>query len=99
MDFVFEKYYRMPPSGRETIKTAWRIEYYSQVLRNGSSWDDDYPDWEWESTYDEYGSLDIASKKFSKFYPTSDAPIAFLEEVKYDKYGEVDSVEVFDEKP
>lgn len=99
MAWVFEKYYLVEPSGEDVAnKTIWRVEYCSQVLRSGS-WDDDFPDWGWESTYDEFDSLNDAKRKFKKFKPTDDTPCAYLEEVKYNKYGQIDSIEVFDENP
>jgi hypothetical protein len=99
MAWVFEKYYLAEPSGEDVAnKTTWRVEYCSQVLYSGS-WDDDYPDWGWESTYDEFGSLNDAERKFKKFEPTDDTPFAYLEEVKYNKYEQIDSIEVLDENP
>ena len=78
------------------MKEMFEIERNYQVLKSGS-WDEKYPDWDWETKSERYGKLAEALSAFNNLTPTSDCPIIRLCRIWINRYGQIEDRDLLDE--
>lgn len=80
----------------EVVKVVYEVEFIRQELISGS-WDSDDCEWRWESDYERYDSCEEAKERFYGMEVADPYCLIRLNEVSYNRYGQVEDREALDE--